>query len=1172
MHDIDKLARISNALITQYGEAGKIAAANLRKWLSGDVAYAMPDMIERHLDGAPAPLIFDAFRQVVPFGTGGQRGPVGYGPNRINPANLAITVQGHCNYLRATYAGKDLAVVVAADVRTFKDFSGRYGFLGQTHPLIGLSSRKLGQLACEIYAANGIKAYFPPPEMYDGTASTPEMSFQIRRLGTVGGIQLSASHNPPDDNGLKIYNEFGSQPIAPEDERLGGFIETVDGIDAIAFDEGCKRGLIQFTDRDTHDAYIKVYTDMYGSMPKPDRDMPIVYAPLNGCGLSSVGDLLDRLGFNVAIPPGEGPDGSFSAVPLRAPNPEVPQATRNALDYADSIGSGIVLSSDPDVDRVGLDVKLASGDWHHFDGNQIASVLARFLMLDPRGPRRKGLVIETFVTTRLLGEIAKAAGAQVIDDLPVGMKYVANVLNELETHGRYGNVELSPNDLAFAAEESHGIILAPFIRDKDAAPACMYLACLYQILRREGRTILDYYVETLAQLGAHETVNRSIVMSGPDGARDKDAIMEVLRRDPPQSVAGARVQRVVDFWDQEQFGPFKGYTDELSRNAIQFFTEKFTVTIRPSGTEPKLKIYCQLLPPDGRLAADAVEALRELKDAANEVASRSYNETLALVGHKLGASALLLPDIIDVSQKIQFEKEILPALARKASAAAGATLEETLAWLRSEAAAMTPGADPLPALKDAIAHFLAQASAGAPARLTAELLGWASGEDDKPRKKRRRKGAKSKPEGTQFLVVSANCAAAARAVRPTDGEIADRAQALGAYILDKRARKVIPVVAGLQELGRFDAPTPNRPPYASLLGLPRKSGGFYFVPTLSTGRYPLQAKWRVRWENDICHAEQGVAAVALRGAALHDPEANEPPACGTTTFQGAVIDLPVVKFRKPSDRAEGAPDEDWFRHKTSFGGRDYEVEFRHSRYLGDRDTEPRLATAHRVRLQTPHAYAPEFVFINLHLTTLRERPGAAGADQSRALRSRSPDAEFLRHLQLNEVNDFIWRIYREDKLPVVVAGDFNTAPDRPDLADFMERACLQPVFRSDRCWACGSAPLSAAKPVYGSEGHQTVLTTEPSSFERITGEAPTEIAATEYCSKCARPLFTHKRNFQLVDNILYTSGEPPGAPLRARVAFDVPEQNAGVGADTYFSDHFPIWAMFRLIQNDAPSG
>jgi hypothetical protein len=246
----------------------------------------------------------------------------------------------------------------------------------------------------------------------------------------------------------------------------------------------------------------------------------------------------------------------------------------------------------------------------------------------------------------------------------------------------------------------------------------------------------------------------------------------------------------------------------------------------------------------------------------------------------------------------------------------------------------------------------------------------------------------------------------------------------------------------------------------------------------------------------------------------------------------------------------------------------FEICFRHSRYLGDRDTEPRIATAHRVRLDKANGGLGEFVFVNLHLTTLREpNPVADEKGLARARRSASPEAEYLRHLQLSEVCDFIWRVYTDEvlRLPVVVSGDFNTAPDRPDLKQFLANACLKPVFEREQCWACGGAPLSAPKQVYSTERLTTVLTEDAETLTRITGETAQALSVSEYCSNCSRPLFTHKRNFQLVDNILYTNGAPRGASLRARIEFDDPETNAGIGVDTYFSDHFPIWTRFHLV-------
>ena len=230
---------------------------------------------------------------------------------------------------------------------------------------------------------------------------------------------------------------------------------------------------------------------LYGGVFTPRPDIPVVYTPLCGCGLRSAGAVMRKLGFPVLSPPDQGPDGTFAPIPFRAPNPEVSEATVPATRFAESVGSGVVLSSDPDADRVGLEARLADGSWYHFDGNKIATLLAYYLMLDPDGPQRRGLVMETLVTTKILGQIAATAGdSWIIDDLLVGFKYMANVLKVLEQRGRWENACTRPESLVLATEEAHGLMLTSAIRDKDSAPACMFLAALYQKVRQEGRNLL----------------------------------------------------------------------------------------------------------------------------------------------------------------------------------------------------------------------------------------------------------------------------------------------------------------------------------------------------------------------------------------------------------------------------------------------------------------------------------------------------------------------------------------------------------------------------------------------------------------------------------------------------------------------------------------------------------
>jgi phosphoglucomutase/phosphomannomutase len=227
-------------MIAKYPELGYVAADALEKWRTGNLPYACPEILgqqvaEAHreildpsLGERNLKLLFDSFYQVLPFGTGGRRGPVGYGSNRLNPTTVAMTIQGHCDYLRKAFPDrKKPSVVVANDVRVFKDIGRNYAFLGKEHPVLGVSSRSLGRLACEIYTGNGITAYFAKPHTDEAVLTTPELSFLIKQLGALGGINVSASHNPPDDNGVKVYDEFGSQPVAPNDQML------VDAMDAV---------------------------------------------------------------------------------------------------------------------------------------------------------------------------------------------------------------------------------------------------------------------------------------------------------------------------------------------------------------------------------------------------------------------------------------------------------------------------------------------------------------------------------------------------------------------------------------------------------------------------------------------------------------------------------------------------------------------------------------------------------------------------------------------------------------------------------------------------------------------------------------------------------------------------------------------------------------------------
>ena len=688
-------------------EGGATAAQRLRQWVSGKIPLAHETTLLQHLHERHVPLLFDAFWQLLPFGTGGRRGRVGYGSNRLNHATIAMTIQGHCRHLRRTFPDRELTVVVANDVRIFKDIGGVYTFLGADHPLLGTSSRSLAKLACQIYAGNGIVAHLAEPESDSAVLTTPELSFLINRLQAAGGVNISASHNPPDDNGVKVYDEFGSQPIAPHDQHLIDAMADAIDVRTMEFGEAIEAGLIRGIPPDLHAAYIDTYVKIYGNLYPPAPDVPFVFTPLCGCGMSTVGQVLTRLQFPFLVPPEQEADGTFAVIPFKAPNPEVESATIPARQFADENGCGAVLSSDPDADRVGLEAKLADGSWYHFDGNQISAILCYLLMLDPLGPRRKGLVITTTVTTKLLRKIVEESpGSMIVDDLLVGFKYIANVLKSLGRTGRYEEVACAPGDLVMAAEESHGIMMVPTILDKDATPAGIYLAGLYQRLHGEGRTLLDYYVGILDRFGEYDTVNRSIVMSGAEGIARTAGLMQSLRQSPPESLGGQKVSRIVDYWNEQRFGKFVSFSDQLPRNIVQYFTDSFIITIRPSGTEPKLKFYCQLLPSPDRPRSNGNQLLQGARTNAEQIARRIYGELLGRINLSLSEAALSLPDIVDFDRKHEFDHHTAPRLRQMLSNGDVPNVKALLKWLAGESVLMTPGADPLPALKMPVACLL----------------------------------------------------------------------------------------------------------------------------------------------------------------------------------------------------------------------------------------------------------------------------------------------------------------------------------------------------------------------------------------------------------------------------------------------------------------------------------
>jgi len=549
--------------------------------------------------------LVDAFWRVLPFGTGGRRGKVGVGPNRLNPTTVAASVQGHAAWLQARHDG-ELHVVIAYDVRRFADARGVYP-AGAPPEVMGWTSRRFAELAATVYAANGVVAHLLPPDV-GYYMSTPELSFAIRALGAVAGLNVSASHNPPDDNGVKVYDARGGQLVPPDDESLLEEVARWREARTTPLADAIRDGGVRWLPASVHDDYIDAVAALAGDGP---RDIELGYTPLHGTGC--VHQILRRAGFSCALHgPQATPDGAFPTVPDGVANPERPEAMAHALE---AMEAAVVFGTDPDADRIGCEVR-HGGRWVHLDGNELGA-LAVYQAVRRAPAGRQPLVIKTEVTSTFVQRVAEGAGARVVGDLLVGFKYIAQVLATLEDEGHYRDV--AADDVRFVAgvEESHGLLLTDAMRDKDAAGGALALAELAAEEAAGGRTLVDVLDELRDRHGAIRNRQVSVRFEGATGAARMNELLEGLRTSPPGELGGREVVGFDDHQDPDgRFGPLLSDSDRAARNVLVARLEPHDgdegarVVFRPSGTEPKLKVYVEVVGPRGasRAAEEGVDA------------------------------------------------------------------------------------------------------------------------------------------------------------------------------------------------------------------------------------------------------------------------------------------------------------------------------------------------------------------------------------------------------------------------------------------------------------------------------------------------------------------------------------------------------------------------------------
>jgi phosphoglucomutase/phosphomannomutase len=659
-------------------EHAEAAMASLSQWLHEDRFAAYRPLLVALLDAGAWDTLLDSFYRILPFGTGGRRGPVGVGPNRMNPWALGTSVQGNVDFLRQRFgADADLSVVIAADVRIFKDLRGSFPPVVD-NPLIDMTSEDLSRQAAAIYAANGVEVHMLEPGSGRFLA-TPELSFLIRWLGTQGGLNVSASHNHPDDTGGKFYTEQGAQEVPPDDEKMIDLVNRVESVQSMSWDDAVASGRIHFLGPQSHEAYLdEVATVLRGD----ERDAKVVFTNLHGVGDTNAGESLERAGFDVHyVPSQRSHDGLFPNVRFRAPNPEYPSAFTEAVELAVQLDADLVLATDPDADRIGAmvpDPEQGPGQWRFLTGNELAALVAA-ARFDGAPPGKIG--IKTEVTSSLFSRVVLAAGGQVVDHLLVGCKYIAGVMRELETTGRSGSVTGGIEDVLIGAEESHGFLISPNMRDKDGATPALILAEFASREKRRGRSLLAALEDLFREHGAVANIQVPLVMAGAVGRGRIESIQREIRSHPPATIAGRKVTAFFDRQDEDGvFGPIVSGTDRSARDVLAFsLGPDHRLVIRPSGTEPKTKIYAEAIVP---VTDDLQASLAEARRQAQELADDFVCQALAVVGLELPPAGLHCSALLGVEERSRFAAQVLPAAVEQARS--GASEPQLRSWVEAQ--------------------------------------------------------------------------------------------------------------------------------------------------------------------------------------------------------------------------------------------------------------------------------------------------------------------------------------------------------------------------------------------------------------------------------------------------------------------------------------------------------
>ena len=536
-------------------------------WLDGNYDDETKKEVRRMMDASDKTELIESFYKDLEFGTGGLRGIMGAGTNRMNIYTVGSATQGLSNYLKLQFPNiPQISVVIGYDCRN--------------------NSRKFAEISANIFSANGIKVY-----LFEDLRPTPEASFAIRHLGCQSGIILTASHNPKEYNGYKAYWDDGAQMIAPHDENVIKEVEKIKNVNDIKFTGN--PDLIQIIGEEIDKAFIDSIKTLSLSPDSIKRhsDLKIVYTPIHGTGVELIPRALQEYGFNniIHVPEQDVVSGDFPTVV--SPNPEEPAALEMAINKAKEVNADIVMASDPDADRLGIAVKNDKGEWVLINGNQTCMMFIYYLITRWKElGKLKGseYVVKTIVTTEIIKDIAEKNKVEMFDCY-TGFKWIAAVIRENEGKKQYIG----------GGEESYGFLPEFFVRDKDAVSSCTLMAEMTAWAKDNGKSLYQMLQDIYLEYGYGKEKGISVVRKGKTGADEIAAMMTNFRNNPPAEIAGSKVKTIKDYQTLKMKVVATGEETALemptTSNVLQFFTEDGTkISVRPSGTEPKIKFYIEV--------------------------------------------------------------------------------------------------------------------------------------------------------------------------------------------------------------------------------------------------------------------------------------------------------------------------------------------------------------------------------------------------------------------------------------------------------------------------------------------------------------------------------------------------------------------------------------------------